>query len=98
MFFRDTLNLVLQGEWPGLARATKTHLLVTLTRCASSLAKHPSAPKYESLIEIIKEPWGHPTIKRIIDNEVANIEEGINCVMRHLVGYCLFKFFELVVF
>ncbi|KAF4533507.1 hypothetical protein B566_EDAN000992, partial [Ephemera danica] len=89
---RDTLHLVLQGEWPTLSGAIKTHLTVTIKRCAATLGEHPCAVQYHSLVEVIQEPWGHPSFNRIFKSEEAigdkeaidfcNAENSLLLIMR----------------
>ncbi|XP_033610891.1 serine-rich adhesin for platelets isoform X3 [Cryptotermes secundus] len=89
---RHTLYLVLQGEWPKLSPATKTHLSVTLQRCASLLSNHNAAPRCRTLIGLVNDPWGHPILHRILngasdvdDSEVLELcqtEKGILLSMR----------------
>ncbi|XP_021917693.1 mucin-3A-like isoform X3 [Zootermopsis nevadensis] len=89
---RHTLYLVLQGEWPKLSPATKTHLSVTLQRCANLLSNHNAAPRCKTLIGLVNDPWGHPILHRILngaedldDSEVLELcqtEKGILLSMR----------------
>lgn len=74
-FFRHTLYLVLQGEWPKLSPATKTHLSVTLQRCANLLSNHNAAPRCKTLIGLVNDPWGHPILHRIL-NGASDVDDS----------------------
>lgn len=74
---RHTLKLVLRGEWPKLSPATKTHLSVTLQRCASHLVQHPAAPRCTALIALVHNPWTHPALDSILNGQPdSEHEEG----------------------
>lgn len=76
-FHRHTLKLVLRGEWPKLSPATKTHLSVTLQRCASHLVQHPAAPWCTALIALVHNPWTHPALDSILNGQPdSEHEEG----------------------
>ncbi|XP_031778568.1 serine-rich adhesin for platelets isoform X5 [Nasonia vitripennis] len=69
-----TLELVLRGEWPKLAPAHKTHLNVTLQRCASQLAqKQQLGPSKRclALSEFVQNPWSKPGLDRILNGQSA---------------------------
>lgn len=74
-FVRHTLYLVLQGEWPKLSPATKTHLSVTLQRCANLLSNHNAAPRCKTLIGLVNDPWGHPILHRIL-NGASDVDDS----------------------
>lgn len=75
--YRHTLKLVLRGEWPKLSPATKTHLSVTLQRCASHLVQHPAAPWCTALIALVHNPWTHPALDSILNGQPdSEHEEG----------------------
>ncbi|XP_071439268.1 platelet binding protein GspB-like isoform X2 [Hetaerina americana] len=67
--YRDTLTLVLKGHWPKLSPATKTHLSVILQRCVGSLISHSALKKCRDLIGLVNNPWGHPTLTGILNNQ-----------------------------
>ena len=74
-FVRHTLYLVLQGEWPKLSPATKTHLSVTLQRCAGLLSNHNAAPRCRTLVGLVNDPWGHPILHRIL-NGASDVDDS----------------------
>ncbi|XP_011307014.1 uncharacterized protein [Fopius arisanus] len=83
---KHTLDLVLRGEWPKLTQATKTHLGVTLQRCANHLAQHPAASICTSLISFVHNPWSNPVLVKIISrtadedrNDDVEDEEDFCC-------------------
>jgi len=74
---RHTLTLVLRGEWPKLAPVAKTHLCVTLQRCASQLVQHPAAPRCTALLALVNNPWTHPVLDSILNGQPdSEHEEG----------------------
>lgn len=75
---RHTLTLVLRGEWPKLAPVAKTHLCVTLQRCASQLVQHPAAaPRCTALLALVNNPWTHPILDSILNGQPdSEHEEG----------------------
>lgn len=69
-----TLQLVLRGEWPKLAQALKTHLKVTLQRCAAQLVQHQQqglSKRCLALIELVQNPWAKPGLDRILNGQSA---------------------------
>lgn len=67
--------------------ATKTHLGVTLQRCATKLAQHPAASICTSLISFVRSPWSNPVLVKIIsrtsdedDNYDVENEEEFCCL------------------
>ncbi|XP_053974335.1 uncharacterized protein LOC128874079 isoform X1 [Hylaeus volcanicus] len=74
-----TLKLVLRGEWPSLAPATKTHLSVTLQRCASHLVQHPAAPRCTALIGLVHNPWARPALDSILNGQPDSEHEEEFC-------------------
>lgn len=74
---RHTLKIVLRGEWPKLAPASKTHLGVTLTRCISQLVQHPAASRCTTLQALANNPWTHPVLDSILNGQPdSEHEEG----------------------
>nr|CAD7197670.1 unnamed protein product [Timema douglasi] len=65
--YHYTVNLMLLGDWDKLSSSVKTHMSVTLKRSASFILNHPVGQKCVALSETVKEPWGHPTLKKIFD-------------------------------
>ncbi|XP_012277290.1 uncharacterized protein LOC105698028 isoform X2 [Orussus abietinus] len=76
---KHTLKLVLRGEWPKLTPATKTHLSVTLQRCASHLVQHPAAPHCTALIALVHSPWAHPALDSILNGQPDSEHEEEFC-------------------
>ncbi|KAI4497985.1 hypothetical protein M0802_006809 [Mischocyttarus mexicanus] len=76
---KHTLKLVLRGEWPKLAPATRTHLSVTLQRCASHLVQHPDAPRCTALIALVHNPWTHPALDSILNGQPDSEHEEEFC-------------------
>ncbi|KAI4484504.1 hypothetical protein M0804_007070 [Polistes exclamans] len=76
---KHTLKLVLRGEWPKLAPATRTHLSVTLQRCASHLVQHPAAPRCTALIALVHNPWTHPALDSILNGQPDSEHEEEFC-------------------
>ncbi|XP_029034336.2 uncharacterized protein LOC114871918 isoform X2 [Osmia bicornis bicornis] len=76
---KHTLKLVLRGEWPKLSPATKTHLSVTLQRCASHLVQHPAAPRCTALIALVHNPWTHPALDSILNGQPDSEHEEEFC-------------------
>ncbi|XP_066586072.1 streptococcal hemagglutinin-like [Prorops nasuta] len=76
---KHTLELVLRGEWPKLSPATKTHLSVTLQRCASHLVHHPAAPRCTALIALVHNPWAHPALDSILNGQPDSEHEEEFC-------------------
>ncbi|XP_043253441.1 uncharacterized protein LOC122397971 isoform X2 [Colletes gigas] len=74
-----TLKLVLRGEWPKLSPATKTHLSVTLQRCASHLVQHPAAPRCTALIALVHNPWARPALDSILNGQPDSEHEEEFC-------------------
>ncbi|XP_058795476.1 uncharacterized protein LOC131666651 [Phymastichus coffea] len=73
-----TLKLVLSGEWPKLANATKTHLTHTLERCARELAQQKldfAARRCSDLVDLVRNPWGKPTLDKIIHGQLSQEHE-----------------------
>ncbi|XP_042879098.1 mucin-17-like isoform X2 [Penaeus japonicus] len=70
--YKWSLRLILQGEWPGLAQIVKTRLGVTLQRCSKVAILDPLC---RTLIPLVSDPWGHPTLKAILsETEVEDSE------------------------
>ncbi|XP_070157004.1 serine-rich adhesin for platelets isoform X2 [Polyergus mexicanus] len=76
---RHTLTLVLRGEWPKLAPVAKTHLCVTLQRCASQLVQHPVAPRCTALLALVNNPWTHPILTSILNGQPDSEHEEEFC-------------------
>ncbi|KAL2713832.1 serine-rich adhesin for platelets-like isoform X2 [Vespula squamosa] len=76
---KHTLKLVLRGEWPKLSPATKTHLSVTLQRCASHLVQHPAALRCTALIALVHNPWTHPALDSILNGQPDSEHEEEFC-------------------
>lgn len=76
---RHTLTLVLRGEWPKLPPVTKTHLCVTLQRCASQLVQHPAAPRCTALLALVSNPWTHPVLDSILNGQPDSEHEEEFC-------------------
>lgn len=72
---RHTLTLVLRGEWPKLAPVAKTHLCVTLQRCATQLVQHPAAPRCTALLTLVNNPWTHSSLDRILNGQPNSEDE-----------------------
>lgn len=70
---RWSLQLILQGEWPGLAQIVKTRLGVTLQRCSRVAVLQPLC---RTLLPLVSDPWGHTTKTIFSDSEISD-EEGI---------------------
>ena len=69
--FRDTLLLVLRGEWTKLPPAVKTHLSVTLMRTSAAL-HHPEALRLcQHVIRLVKNPWDDPTLSNILQGNAS---------------------------
>ncbi|KZS10908.1 Uncharacterized protein APZ42_024539 [Daphnia magna] len=75
--YRDTLMLVLRGEWNKLPQANKTHLNVTLQNTISNLSKTPAYTLCQHVIRVVNNPWNDPTLKKIIDGESISESEGL---------------------
>ncbi|XP_037801303.1 uncharacterized protein LOC119596200 [Penaeus monodon] len=69
--YKWSLRLILQGEWPGLAQIVKTRLGVTLQRCSKVAILDPLC---RTLIPLVSDPWGHPTLKAILSE--AEVEDS----------------------
>ncbi|XP_015111213.1 mucin-5AC [Diachasma alloeum] len=91
---KHTLDLVLRGEWPKLTQATKTHLGVTLQRCANHLAQHPAAAICTSLISFVHNPWSNPVLVKIISR---TSDEDKNCDVEDEEEFCCSEKGELLV-
>ncbi|XP_018306429.1 mucin-4 isoform X2 [Mycetomoellerius zeteki] len=76
---RHTLKIVLRGEWPKLAPASKTHLGVTLTRCISQLVQHPAASRCTTLQALANNPWTHPVLDSILNGQPDSEHEEEFC-------------------
>ncbi|KAL1110603.1 hypothetical protein AAG570_008131 [Ranatra chinensis] len=78
-YCRYTLQLLLHGDWPKLNQAVKTHLGVILHRCVGLLSKINAevANKCCSLINLVHDPWKHPTLHKILHN-LPTTEEEVN--------------------
>ncbi|XP_015599580.1 uncharacterized protein LOC107269825 [Cephus cinctus] len=76
---KHTLKLVLRGEWPKLSPATKTHLSVTLQRCATHLVQHPAASRCTDLIALVHNPWTHPVLDSILNGQPDSEHEDEFC-------------------
>lgn len=84
-YHRHTLKLVLRGEWPKLQNATKTHLSVTLKRCAENLENH-LASRCTTLVDLVHNPWSNPALEKILNGQPdGENEEG------NLLSYLEFK-------
>ncbi|XP_014213027.1 mucin-19 [Copidosoma floridanum] len=73
-----TLQLVLRGEWPKLAAATKTHLNVTLQRCVALLGQQQQpapAKRCQDLIELVQNPWAKPALVSILNDHLNSEHE-----------------------
>lgn len=68
--------MVLRGEWPKLQNATKTHLSVTLKRCAENLENH-LASRCTTLVDLVHNPWSNPALEKILNGQPdGEHEEG----------------------
>ncbi|XP_029177143.1 LOW QUALITY PROTEIN: uncharacterized protein LOC114945203 [Nylanderia fulva] len=76
---RHTLTLVLRGEWPKLAPVAKTHLCVTLQRCATQLVQHPAAPRCTALLTLVNNPWAHSSLDSILNGQPNSEDEEEFC-------------------
>lgn len=75
---RDTLFLVLRGEWTKLPPAVKTHLSVTLMRTATALNNQEALNLCQHVIRLVKNPWDDPTLSSILQgNSTFSDDEGM---------------------
>ncbi|XP_051167473.1 mucin-4-like isoform X2 [Leptopilina boulardi] len=75
---KHTLKLVLRGEWPKLQNATKTHLSVTLKRCAENLENH-LASRCTTLVDLVHNPWSNPALEKILNGQPDGENEEAFC-------------------
>ncbi|XP_046636432.1 mucin-17-like isoform X4 [Daphnia pulicaria] len=75
--YRDTLMLVLRGEWKKIPQANKTHLNVTLQNTISNLSNTPAYSLCQHVIRVVNNPWNDPTLEKIIDGESISDSEGL---------------------
>lgn len=75
---KHTLKLVLRGEWPKLQNATKTHLSVTLKRCAENLENH-LASRCTTLVDLVHNPWSNPALEKILNGQPDGEHEEEFC-------------------
>ena len=47
----------------------KTHLTVTLQRCGALMAAPAAAQLCRRLAPLVREPWGHPVLRRLLDRQ-----------------------------
>lgn len=72
--------MILHGEWPQLQPTTKTHLTVTLQRCANHLVGHQAAPRCTALLTLVQNnPWKHPVLVNIIEGKQDLADEEDFC-------------------
>ncbi|XP_077278451.1 uncharacterized protein LOC143906317 isoform X1 [Temnothorax americanus] len=76
---RHTLTLVLRGEWPKIGASAKTHLCVTLQRCAYQLVQHPAGPRCTALLALVNDPWTHPVLDSILNGQPDSEHEEEFC-------------------
>ncbi|CAL4107911.1 unnamed protein product, partial [Meganyctiphanes norvegica] len=71
--YKWSLRLVLYGEWTGLAQIVKTRLQAILQKCSRVGVLEPLC---RTLLPLVNEPWGHPTLKAIFSGtqEIADEE------------------------
>ncbi|XP_050737679.1 mucin-17-like isoform X2 [Eriocheir sinensis] len=74
--YRWSLQLILQGEWPGLAQIVKTRLGVTLQRCSRVAILQPLC---RTLLPLVSDPWGHTTKTIFSDSEISD-EEAVKYI------------------
>ena len=68
---------MLRGEWTNQPQAQKTHLDVTLKTAATKLSHTPAHHLCQHVIDLVKNPWEHPTLTKIIqDNADVSDAEG----------------------
>ncbi|XP_022190091.2 uncharacterized protein LOC111048503 [Nilaparvata lugens] len=96
IIYRYTLHLILKADWKHVSKASKTHLMVTVTRCHRELdmKKNPyglCTALCVNLINIINDPWDVKVLTDIIHgNQPINqeaqkyftYENGVLVVMR----------------
>ncbi|XP_066996020.2 serine-rich adhesin for platelets [Anabrus simplex] len=84
---RHTMHIMLHGEWPKLAAATKIHLSVTLQRCVEmDSIKRSIAAKCQRLISLVNGPWDDPVLTSVgYGDGRAEFEEVLN-LMRSELG------------
>jgi hypothetical protein len=74
---RDTLRLILRGDWKHLPRINKTRLISTLLKTANNLTK-PSVTYQlcQQVIQLVHNPWENTTLTKIVNGEEISDEEG----------------------
>jgi len=74
---RDTLRLILHGDWDHLSLINKTHLSTTLQKTAKDLAKPSTAYRLcQHVVQLVTTPWEIATLKKIVNGEEINDDEG----------------------
>jgi hypothetical protein len=74
---RDTLRLILHGDWDHLPQIHKTHLSTTLLKTANNLTKPSAAYQLcQHVIQLVKTPWEIATLKKIVNGEEIDDGEG----------------------
>ena len=76
MTFRDTLTLVLCGEWSKLPEADKARLNVSLQNAGSNLINKSASKLCQNLSNLIENPWSDPTLSDIILGNPVGESEG----------------------
>lgn len=79
MCSRHTLHLVLHGDW-GKNSAAKLHMNVIFNRFEELTNKKNIKGiqnKVKTLLELFPNPWGNPTLNKILNNEPLTDDEGL---------------------
>ena len=76
MTFRDTLTLVLCGEWSKLPEADKARLNVSLQNTGSNLINKSASNLCQNLINLTENPWSDPSLSDIIHGNSVGESEG----------------------
>ncbi len=77
LLYRDTLHLVLRGEWKKLPAIKQNHLQVTLKKTAEILVNKPAALELcHHVLRLVQAPWSNPTLEKIMagDTDIADLE------------------------
>lgn len=76
LLYRDTLHLVLRGEWKKLPAIQQNHLQVTLRKTAEILKNTPAALELcQHVLRLVQAPWSNPTLEKIMAGE-TDIEDS----------------------
>lgn len=91
------MRLVLHVEWPRSSTATKTHLNVTLQRCAALLTGE-NLLKIQLLLNLVNDPWGNPVLNRVLGgSESIGNQEGEWSNFSAVILHCCSEYLKIYI-